>query len=145
MDLFLAGCAFSNINSWYLINFIISNAKWWWIFFGYVDRTILYSSYRLRLLFLRRKSIRWFNTLITKFILGRNTLFDRREYCSFWSRLGRGRLHDSQLIQLSYSAAASWRSLHLSSYSTIDWFPLLRPASSVSGGVGNLIYEWRFW
>jgi hypothetical protein len=25
-----------------------------------------------------------------------------------------------------------------------DWFPLLRPASPVSGGVGNLIYEWRF-
>jgi hypothetical protein len=43
------------------------------------------------------------------------------------------------------SRRLSWPSLHLSSYSTIDWFPLLRPASPVSGGVGNLIYEWRFW
>jgi hypothetical protein len=40
------------------------------------------------------------------------------------------------------SRRLSWPSLHLSSYSTIDWFPLFRP---VSGGVENLIYEWRFW
>jgi hypothetical protein len=32
----------------------------------------------------------------------------------------------------------------LFSYFTIDWFPLLRPALPVSGGVGNPIYEWRF-
>jgi hypothetical protein len=49
-------------------------------------------------------------------------------------------------VRLPYSAAAaSLRpSLHLFSYSTIDWFPLLQSASPVSGGVGNLIYEWRF-
>jgi hypothetical protein len=36
-----------------------------------------------------------------------------------------------------------WPRRLLSSYSTIDWFPLLRPASLVLGGVGNSIYEWR--
>jgi hypothetical protein len=38
-----------------------------------------------------------------------------------------------------------WPSRYLSSYSIIDWFSLLRPASPMSGGVENLIYEWRFW
>jgi hypothetical protein len=30
------------------------------------------------------------------------------------------------------------------SYFIVDWFPLLWLASSASGGVGNLIYEWMF-
>jgi hypothetical protein len=30
------------------------------------------------------------------------------------------------------------------SASSIDWFPLLWPASPISGGVGNPIYVWSF-
>jgi hypothetical protein len=41
-------------------------------------------------------------------------------------------------------AAASEIVVASTSDSTVDWFPLLRPASPASRGVGNLIYAWRF-
>jgi hypothetical protein len=44
------------------------------------------------------------------------------------------------LVLCLLSRRLSWLSLHFSSYSTIDWFLLLWPASLVSGGVGNSHY-----
>jgi hypothetical protein len=48
-------------------------------------------------------------------------------------------------LYITPSRRLLWNTTDASSYSTIDWFLLLRPASPASGGVGNLIYEWRFW